>query len=152
VSPPALGKFFKQSYGVGAERLTRDIPALVLLEIVAVALLVLRNCGLALFPGSASRIQWNPLYLVLVAAPLRIFHALVVLMLRAPGWGLGVMLGLAVFCLFTLGVGIFWPKELTNRTLLVFFIGPMVILFVEISIWVMAGGWLDRRARRRQAI
>jgi hypothetical protein len=72
---------------VGAECLTRDIPVLVLLEVVAVALLVLQNCVVALFRDSATRIKWHPLYLAFIATPLRVFHALVVLMQRAPGWG-----------------------------------------------------------------
>jgi hypothetical protein len=149
-SHTALGKFFKDSYRVGTERLTRDIPALVLLEIVAVALLVIRNCVLALFPDGASRIKWNPLYLGLVAAPLHTFHAMVVLWRRAPGWGLGVMLGLAVLCLFALGVGFFWPNKLTTRTLSIFFIGPVMILVLESIIWVMAARWLKWRERRHQ--
>jgi len=148
-SDTALGKFFKQSYRVGAERLTRDIPALVLLEIVAVALLVVRNCVLAIFPESASRIKRNPLYLVLVAVPLRVFHALVVLMRRAPGGGLFLMIVLAALCLFALGVGFFWPDPLTRRTLSIFFLGPIIILIVEGFIWVKAAGWLERRDRRR---
>jgi hypothetical protein len=133
---------------VGAERLTRDIPSLVLLEIVAVALLVLQNCVLALFRDSATRIKWNPFYLVFVAIPLRIFHALVVLMRRAPGWGLGVMLGLAALCLFALGVGLFWPTEFTKGAWWLFRIGPAMILIIEIVIWYTAAGWLDRRGWR----
>jgi hypothetical protein len=133
---------------VGAERLTRDIPALVLLEIVAVALLVLQNCVLALFRDSATRIKRHPLYVAFVAAPLRVFHALVVLMQRAPGWGLGVMLGLAALCLFALGVGIFSRTDLTMGTLWAFFIGPVVVLIIEGIIWLTAAGWLERRDRR----
>jgi hypothetical protein len=144
----ALGRFFKQSYQVGAERLTRDIPALVLLEIVAVALRVLQNCVLALFRDSATRIKRHPLYIVFVAAPLRVFHALVVLMQRAPGWALGVMLGLAALCLFALGVGIFARIERTTGTLWVFFVGPVLILSIEGVIWLTAAGWLERRERR----
>jgi predicted acylesterase/phospholipase RssA len=147
-SHTALGRFFKQRYQVGAERLTRDIPALVLLEIVAVALRVLQNCVLALFRDSATRIKRHPLYVAFVAAPLRVFHVLVVLMQRAPGWGLGVMLGLAVLCLFALGVGIFLRTDLTMGTLWVFFIGPVVILIIEGIIWLTAAGWLERRERR----
>jgi hypothetical protein len=147
-SHTALGRFFKQRYQVGAERLTRDIPSLVLLEIVAVALLVLQNCVLALFRDSATRIKWNPFYLVFVAIPLRIFHALVVLMRRAPGWGLGVMLGLAALCLFALGVGLFWPTEFTKGAWWLFRIGPAMILIIEIVIWYTAAGWLDRRGWR----
>jgi patatin-related protein len=147
-SHTALGRFFKQSYQVGAERLTRDIPALVLLEIVAVALRVLQNCVLALFCDSATRIKRHPLYIAFVAAPLRVFHALVVLMQRAPGWGLGVMLGLAALCLFALGVGIFARIERTTGTLWVFIIGPVLILSLEGIIWLTAAGWLERRDRR----
>jgi hypothetical protein len=75
---------------------------------------------------------------------------MVVLWRRAPGWGLGVMLGLAVLCLFALGVGFFWPNKLTTRTLSIFFIGPVMILVLESIIWVMAARWLKWRERRHQ--
>ena len=66
----ALGRFFKHSYRVGAEKFMRDIPTLVLLEILAVLLLVIRNGILGLFgehiPGSdptyCIRCSWRPHY------------------------------------------------------------------------------------------
>jgi len=146
-SDTALGKFFKQSYRVGAERLTRDIPALALLEIVAVALLVFRNCVLALFPENALRIKRNPLYLVLVAAPLYIFYALVILMRRAPSYGLGITFVLAILCLLALGIGIFADIDLTTTNLWIFIIGPVMVLVIESFIWITAARQLDRHRR-----
>ena len=132
-----------------------------LLEIIAVTLLVIRNCVLALFRESAPRIKWNPLYLVFVAAPLRIFHGLVVLMRRAPGWGIGVMLGLAALSFFALGVGMFWRQELgiwqwslpwPLWRSVVFIIGPVIVLLIECCIWLLTAYGFDCRDRRRQAM
>jgi hypothetical protein len=57
-----LGRYFHQSYRVGTEELLRDIPTQALLEILAVALLVVRNCVLGLFDDKAGRVRRNPLY------------------------------------------------------------------------------------------
>jgi len=122
----------------------------VLLEILSVALLVLRNCLLGIFGEQASRIRRQPLYIALVAVPLRVFHSLVVLSLRAPGWGLGVMLGLAVLCVFALFVGIVWWGAVVKPSLaglLVFIVIPVIILVIEAAIFIVTGSWLERRAR-----
>jgi hypothetical protein len=63
----ALGRFFKHSYRVGAEKFMRDIPTLVLLESLAVLLLVIRNGILGLFGEHIPRIRSNVLYVRQVA-------------------------------------------------------------------------------------
>jgi len=73
----ALGKFFVNSYRVGAERLTRDVPPLVLLEILAVALLAVRDCMLTAFGERGERLRGNLLYRLTMSLPLRVFHLLV---------------------------------------------------------------------------
>src|SRR5262245_8462567 len=148
----ALGRFFVQSYRVGAERLTQDIPTLVLLEILSRGLLVLRNCLLGVFGERARQISRHPLYVVFVAAPLRVFYSSVVLAREAPGWGLGVSLGLAVLCVFALLIGIIWWRALVASSMisfLVFIVAPILVLIVEATIFIIVGSWVERRQRTR---
>ncbi|MBW8877481.1 MAG: patatin-like protein [Acidobacteria bacterium] len=149
-----LGTFFKQSYRVGSEELTRDIPVLVLLEILAKALLVARTCIVGLFGDNAGRIRGNALYRVCIDLPLRAFYSLVKLSLRAPRAGLGVFLGTGALSLFALAVGLFFLKPLiwTHATGLsgvalgVFIIAPVVILLLQMIFLVWGGRWLISKA------
>src|SRR5262249_29312623 len=69
-----LGKLFRYNYRVGTEELLRDLPSLVLLEILAVALLVLRNCILTVFGPNARKIRRNIIFFLGVDLPLRTFY------------------------------------------------------------------------------
>jgi patatin-related protein len=80
-----LGKFFRQEYRVGNEQLLRDLPQPVLLEILAVTLLVMRNCILEVFGANAGKVKANWLYRFGVDFPLRAFYGATLFMRRATG-------------------------------------------------------------------
>jgi patatin-related protein len=80
-----LGKFFRSRYRVGSEELTRDIPTTVLMEILATALLVFRNCILHVLGPQADRIRRNPIYFWCVTVPLQVFYWMAVVFRRSPG-------------------------------------------------------------------
>ncbi len=146
-----LGTFFKQSYRVGSEELTRDIPTLVLLEILAKILLVARTCIVGLFGDSAGRIRSNVLYRFCIDLPLRSFYSLVQLSRRAPRVGLGVFLGLGVLSLFALITGVFFFKALiwnpaarhfSGTALGIFIVAPVLILLLQGTFLAWGGRWL----------
>jgi hypothetical protein len=102
-----LGRFFRDRYKVGSEMLLRDIPASVLLEILATALLVVHNVVLGLFSAEAQRrIKRNLLYRLGLCWPLRAFYGLTLLTHRSPRTGLAVLLGAIVLSIFALSTGI----------------------------------------------
>jgi len=103
-----LGRFFHNQYRVGSESLTRDIPPLVLLEMLSVALLVLRNCIFTIFGSKAETIRSQPLYKFMVELPLRGFHTLVVFTRRYPGLKLWLPVLLTVISALLLFIGITW--------------------------------------------
>jgi hypothetical protein len=139
-----LGVFFKESYRVGSEKLLRDIPTIVLLEILAKALLVARTCILGLFGKEQKRIRQNMTFRLFIDWPLRAFYGLVRLSRRSPGLGLGVLLGLAVLSLFALSVGVLWwptlvrpGHEWSRSGAAVFILAPTLILLLEMAFFAL---------------
>lgn len=134
-----LGQFFMNSYRVGSEQLLRDVPTPVLLEMFAVAILVVRNIILGLFGESASRIKRNPLYIFGVSLPLTVFHRWVVLLRRSPGPALAVFIGVSVISVLALFVGlgfrdeIIWSNgQIHLKWLFLFIVAPLLILALQI--------------------
>jgi patatin-related protein len=135
----ALGTFFREAYRVGSERWDRDIPNLVLLQILATALLVLRNCVLNLFGPLAPAVRRNLLYKLGVDYPLRAFYATVLIARRDPGWLLVLFFGTGLLSVFALLVAVGWrdeiiftPTGLQLRWLTAFVIVPGGILLGEL--------------------
>ncbi len=136
-----LGKLFRHQYRVGTEALLRDLPALVLLEILAVALLVLRDCILSVFGPNAPKIKKNTLYFLGIDLPLRTFYGAVLLLRRAPQSWVALQIGLFVLALLALLVGINWRNEIlyTPTTF-----GPQLqlkwfVVFIALPLMVLAG-------------
>jgi hypothetical protein len=154
-----LGRFFQQSYSVGSESLMRDIPTLVLLEILAKILLVARTCVLGLFGTEAPRIRRSPLFMFCIDWPLRVFYALVGLSRRSPGLGLGLFLGLGAVSLLAILVGFFWWEflirtqgegqgsnvEWHGRNVATFLVAPAIILLLQVVFLLRGGRWVWRR-------
>ncbi|HEX8853957.1 MAG TPA: patatin-like protein, partial [Pyrinomonadaceae bacterium] len=107
-----LGLFFSKDYKVGSEELTRDVPLLVLMEILSVALLVLRNCMLKIFGSNAERIKAHPLYIFMIDFPLRAFNTLVLFLRRVPGAHKYFWISVAVLSAFALFVGVVWRRPI----------------------------------------
>ena len=149
----ALGRFFKHSYRIGTEQLVRDIPTLVLLEILAVLLLVVRNSILGLFGENIARINANPLYKVFVAIPLRLFHSVVVLARRAPRWLRLPLFSILIVCVLLPIVGIIGRGVLLSNLAgwMIFIVIPIIALLVDAVLLVWVGRLVDWRYQRRQA-
>jgi patatin-related protein len=139
-----VGQFFSRDYRIGSEALLRDLPPLILLEIVSTTLLVVRNCLLKIFGGQAERIKKYPLYVFGIDLPLRGFHTLVRFMRQAPGSHKVMAFALGVLSVLLLAIGIYWfdPIIWTPPTQLIqgkfhlnwfaIFIGaPLVVLTAE---------------------
>jgi patatin-related protein len=148
----SLGTFFRDVYRVGSETWDRDIPTLVLLQVLGTALLVLRNCVLGVLgPHRAAAVRGNLLYKFGVDYPLRAFHAVVLLALRDPAWLLGVFFCCGVVAAFALLIGITWRQELLYaghviqlKWVIVFIILPAAVLVAEVLflLWYQGGfGW-----------
>ena len=125
----------------------RDLPSLVLLEILAVALLVLRNCILTVFGPNARKVKNNLLFFLGVDLPLRTFYGTVLFLRRAPQSWVAVQVGLAVLAVQTLLVGINWRNEILFsptsqgpqfqlKWFAVFIAAPLVVLIAQgVFIW-----------------
>ncbi|HKP71761.1 MAG TPA: DUF3376 domain-containing protein, partial [Pyrinomonadaceae bacterium] len=131
-----LGKFFREEYNIGSETLTKDMPTIVLLEILSVSLLVLRNCVLDIFGERAAGIKRHPLYVALVEIPLRSFNGIIMFWRRAPRTRKSIVTGLIVLSILTLVVGITWRDgiifepsghKLILKWFVVFIIAPSVV-------------------------
>jgi patatin-related protein len=139
-----VGQFFSKEYRIGSEALTRDMPPLVLMEILSVSLLVMRNCLLKVFGGQAARIKAHPLYAFGVDWPLRAFNTLVVFMRRVPTSQKILPAALGALSIVLLIIGMIWrvpiiwaprtqtqPGSFSLRWFLVFIGGPAVVLTTE---------------------
>ena len=147
-----VGQFFSRDYRIGSEALLRDLPPLVLMEIISTTLLVVRNCMLKVFGSQAERIRKQPLYVFGVDLPLRAFHTLVRFMRRVPSSRkqLPVALGLLSLLLLFVGVTWFdpivWTKEsgLHKGWFFLFIFGPVA----AVAAWgvYLYKGKVDERA------
>lgn len=147
-----LGRFFRQSYRVGSERLMRDVPTLVLLEMLAKVLLVARTCVLGLFGSEAPRIRRSPLFRICIDWPLRAFYTLIGVSRRSPGLGLGLFLGLGAVSILAILVGVFWweflmrtDEEWHGRNIATFLVAPVIILCLQGAFLLWGGRWSWRR-------
>ncbi len=160
-----LGRFFIDRYRVGSEELTRDVPSIVLMDILASSLMVVKNCVLATFGDDAVRIRKHPLYRYVLALPLRVFYGLAKLSRRVPGLMLGIGTALVVLCLMLLASAFFWRDTLLCggdvlyfnplpscrggvfdvSAVLVFLGAPVFILFTLVFVLGWAGRWFGGR-------
>ena len=130
-----VGQFFSRDYRIGSEALLRDMPPLVLLEIVSTSMLVVRNCLLKVLGGQAERVKAQPLYIFGIDLPLRAFNTLVLFLRRVPDSRqylplvLGGLAALLLFVGVTWFDPIVWTKESGLHTLwfFVFIFGPAAV-------------------------
>jgi hypothetical protein len=148
-----LGTFFTRDYKVGSEALMKDMPRLVLLEILASSLLVLRNCILGVLGPHAEKVKRSPLYILALECPLRSFQALVLFLRRAPRTWRAIQIGLALLSILALVVGITWwseiiyPGEFFVRWFVIFIALPLLIL-VSQCVFLWGGRVRDLRWMR----
>ncbi|HQR35627.1 MAG TPA: patatin-like protein [Blastocatellia bacterium] len=139
-----LGKFFRHEYKIGSEQLLRDMPLPVLLEILAVTLLVMRNCILDVFGAKAAKVKQSLVYYFGVDLPLRAFYGAVLFMRRAPRDRLTYTLyaigGLSVLALAA-GIvwwdPIVWPAggQFHRLRFLCFILAPAILFGGLILFW-----------------
>lgn len=112
--PGGLGQYFRDCYRVGSEDLFRHVPYLVLLEIAATALLVLRNALLhALKPERRRAVLASPIY-GWVNFALKLFHGAATFLRRSPNSTLIFMVTLAAVSILALIVGISWYRQIIH--------------------------------------
>ncbi len=143
-----LGKFFLHKYRVGSESLTKDVPLVVLLNILSTALLVVRNCLVDTFANPAA-VRRTVLYRF-VSLVLWSFDGLVATLKTGVSSALAVMIGLLVVAILALGVGINWWGAIIStdvgfqlRWFAVFILIPLGIVFGEL--WLLRQLALHRR-------
>ena len=143
------GEFFTERYRVGSERVQRDIPPLVLMEMFSTTLLVLRNCVFgSLGSGLTKRIQQNRVYTLGFDFPLRAFHSLVQFLRRASGWSRGIPIGLGVASALALLIAYLWGDQFIYGA---HFRGtPLVCLVVLPLLVLVAEGVILWRGRVRR--
>ncbi len=105
-----------RDYPVGAESLERHVPRTVLLELVAHALLIARNCMLnSLGPERANAVRKNGAYRLFVDWPLRVFHVLARQLRERPAHA-GILLALLAYVLMAVIVNVLFPDALWELT------------------------------------
>jgi predicted acylesterase/phospholipase RssA len=82
--PGAWPIYFDSVYAVGSECWNNDIPKPIMLEIVASAALVMRNCLLVIAGPNGAKIRKSPLYQVGINLPLLLTYKLVRMQRTAP--------------------------------------------------------------------
>lgn len=114
--PAERGRFFRTRYRVGGESVERDIPRLVLLEIVAHALLVVRNCVInSLGAQNAADVRGNHLYKLVVDWPLRTFHFLARTLRGSPTKVESFLLGTGAYVALAVFVNVAFPELLAGQ-------------------------------------
>jgi predicted acylesterase/phospholipase RssA len=146
-----LGQTFNK-FRIGSEEvLNGGLPPLVLAEIAARTMLVLRNCILGSFrPGTADKVRASALFRWGIDLPMRAFYGLVVFLKTVPGFQAAVFVGLSVLSVFALFVGLNW------KTAIIFPQGSFSItwfvIFIALpAIWLCAGLYQLSRSRLRRA-
>lgn len=136
-----LGNYFRATYGVGKETISQDIPATVLLEMLATALLITRNCILGMFGEQAERIKRHPLYFICVTVPLKSFYWLAVALRRSPASARTIMLGVLLGCLLARTAAAFFWGDLIHpssgwnlRAVLWFIVVPAMVLLGQLAV------------------
>ncbi|HBD07596.1 MAG TPA: hypothetical protein DCZ69_04995, partial [Syntrophobacteraceae bacterium] len=110
-----LGRFFVNKYRVGSESILKDVPPLILMETLATALLVLRNCILAILTAGGRQVKKHSLMVLAVSIPLRALHAFVLASRRSPRMAFGIHLVLMVSAVVALCAGIGFVIGQLNR-------------------------------------
>jgi hypothetical protein len=143
-----LGSFFIRNYTIAKERLQRDVPQPVLLELLATGLLVVRNCILNL--PYMEKIKRHPLYIFGADLPLRAFYAAAILMRRAPQWILATYITVALLSMLSLAIAFFWWDSLMSgtkgvRTFFILVALPAVLLVGEALLLIFTSRLFRKR-------
>jgi hypothetical protein len=142
----SLGTFFVRNYAVAKERLLRDVPQPVLLELLATGLLVVRNCILNL--PYLERITRHPFYIFGADLPLRAFYGASVLLRRAPQWILASYITVALLSLLSLAIAIFWWGSLQGlRAFFILVALPAILLIGEALLLIFTSRLFERKDR-----
>ncbi len=141
----SIGRFFNEKYHVGSEEVLRDMPSLVLMEILAKALLDVRNCIMDVFGAHAARIKRSPIYMIMNVI-LLCFYGLARFMRKTPGRQKAIFIGVAILSVVLILIGAAWWEEIImqNRVslstlwLAIFILVPAALLLVEGMILIYA--------------
>ncbi len=142
-SETGLGSFFRKGPQVGSETIAKNIPPLVLLEIVAKALLVARNCILNVFGKRADGIKRSRFYFYGLDLPLRLFYYLVCLANRGSKVGFALSVALVSVCILLWLLGIVFFKQIVWVESGSLFIRSMIFFVLPGAALVLV--WLHSR-------
>ena len=146
-----LGQTFSK-FRIGSEEvLNGGVPPLVLADIAARTLLVLRQCILGSFsPATAGKVRASTLYRWGVDLPLRAFYGLVVFLKTVPGFQAAIFLGLSALSLLALFVGLNWKAAIIQPRGEFSVTWFAVFILVPAS-WLCVGFYQLSRSRLRRA-
>ncbi len=146
-----LGQSFNK-FRIGSEDLLNGaLPPLVLADIVARTLLVLRNCMLgSLSKGTAEKVRGSTLYRWGIDLPLRAFHGLIIFLKATPGLQAGVFIGISILSLLALFVGLNWKTAIIQPQGQINFIW-FALFIVLPATWLCVGLYQLSRSRLRRA-
>ena len=150
-----LGDFFLHKYAVGSESLTKDVPLVVLLDLLSTALLVVRNCLVAVFADPAA-VRRTALYRF-VSLVLWSFDGMVSLLKRGASNVVAVLVALLLLAASALFVGINWWQPIVKssdglhvRWLMAMIVVPVVVLLGEL--WLLQQLALHRRVTGKDTL
>jgi hypothetical protein len=110
--------FFFEKYAVGSQELMKDVPTVILLEIVAQAMLVLRNCVLTNLGEGAQRVKAAKAFRYLVDLPLKVFYNYVLWWRRSPAAHRYTQALIFLVACAILAIGFVWRDDLFFATVL----------------------------------
>ncbi|MEA5113925.1 MAG: patatin-like protein [Geobacteraceae bacterium] len=153
-----IGRFFNEKYHVGSEEVLRDMPSLVLMEILAKALLDMRNCIMDVFGVHAARIKRSPIFMIMNGM-LLCFYGLIQFMRRTPGWQKTIFIGAAILSLFLILIGVAWWEEiimqnrdsLSTLWLAIFILVPVALLSMEGILLISGCARSGKRGNKRDS-
>lgn len=97
---------------MGSQTLLADVPTVILLEIVAKAMLVLRNCVLTNLGPGAGRVKTANAFKYFVDLPLQTFYNYVLWWRRAPAEHRYTQIVIFLVACAILAIGFFWRDPL----------------------------------------
>lgn len=110
--------FFFKEYAVGSQELMKDVPTVILLEIVAQAMLVLRNCVLTNLGDGAEKVKAARAFRFCVDLPLKVFYNYVLWWRRSPAAHRYTQALIFLLACAILAIGFVWRDDLFFVTVL----------------------------------
>lgn len=127
-----LGSYFQNVPRTGAETLQEHIPRLVVLELLATMLLVIRNCVARVLENrGAGRVAKSPLFRFGLGLPLKLFYRMTRFSSHGGRWRLVLRTVLNTAAVLLLALGFLLEGAWSGQRLLIFLGLPVLIFAVQ---------------------